>query len=625
MATNKEKLFTEFPPVATGAWEEVINADLKGADYEKKLVWKTSEGFSVRPYYRAENLEGIAFLGTQPGQFPYVRGTKANNNWQVRQTVEVADPKSANARALDVLMRGADALSFSVSEGKSWTAADLDTLLKGIEIKAISLNFTGCGVAHIAELFINKVKSEKLDPEDVHVSFDIDPLIKKLSLKGKTGSCHTGGTCFDKVKSLIEAAAPYKRMRFVTVNGKTFHNCGSTIVQELAFTLAVGHEYVVEGMNAGLTVDQIAPSLMFNLAISSNYFMEIAKFRAARLLWANAMAPYNPTRGCSSKMKIHATTSMWNMTVYDPYVNMLRGTTEAMSAALAGVDSLEVLPFDAAYAKPGEFSTRIARNTQLLLKEESHFNQVADPAGGSYYIENLTQSIAGEAWKLFLQVEEMGGYTKAFEAGFIQAQVKASADAKDKAVSTRREILLGTNQYPNFTEVAEPAVIATQGAGCACGCTGSKEIEGNVLKPYRGAMAFEQMRLAVDRSGKQPEAFMLTVGSLAFARARAQFASNFFGCAGIRPIDNVRFDSVEEGVKAALASKAPIVVLCSSDDEYATFAPEAQKLLGDKAILVVAGDPACRPELEAAGITRFISVRSNVLETLKGYQKELGI
>ncbi|MDR2935725.1 MAG: acyl-CoA mutase large subunit family protein [Rikenellaceae bacterium] len=624
MATNNEKLFSEFPPVATGAWEEVINADLKGADYEKKLVWKTAEGFSVRPYYRAESLEGIAFLDTRPGQFPYVRGTKANNNWQVRQTVDVADPKAANARALDVLMRGADSLSFRISEGRSWTAADLDALLKDIEIKAISLNFTGCGVAHVAGLVIEKVKNEKLDPEDVHVSFDIDPLVGKLSLKGKTGSCCEGGTCFDKIKSLIEAAGPYKRMRLVTVNGKTFHNCGSTIVQELAFSLAVGHEYVVRGMEAGLTVDRIAPSLLFNFAISSNYFMEIAKFRAARMLWANVMAPYNPARGCSSKMKIHATTSMWNMTVYDPCVNMLRGTTEAMSAALAGVDSLEVLPFDAAYAAPGEFSTRIARNTQLLLKEESHFNQVADPAGGSYYIENLTRSIADEAWKLFLQVEEQGGYTKAFETGFIQARVKASADARDKAVSTRREILLGTNQYPNFTETADAAVTADATAStCSCGCSDGQNPM--VLHPYRGSMAFERMRLAVDRSGKEPAAFMLTVGALAFARARAQFASNFFGCAGIRPIDNVRFGSVEEGVKTALESKAPIVVLCSSDDEYAAFAPEAKKLLGDKAILVIAGDPACRPELEAAGITRFVSVRSNVLETLKGYQKELGI
>ncbi|MEE1099850.1 MAG: methylmalonyl-CoA mutase family protein, partial [Alistipes sp.] len=299
------------------------------------------------------------------------------------------------------------------------------------------------------------------------------------------------------------------------------------------------------------------------------------------------------------------------------YVNMLRGTTEAMSATIAGVNSLEVLPFNAAYEAPTEFSQRIARNVELLLKHESHFDQVVDPAGGSYYIENLTKSIAEEAWKLFLEVEDKGGYTAAFEQGFIVEKVKASAAAKDKNISTRRQILLGANQYPNFTEVASEELSA-----CA---VERKASEGNVLTPYRGAMAFEQMRLMVDRSGKSPKAFMLTCGNLAMARARAQFSCNFFACAGIKVQDNTFFKSVEEGVNAALESKAEIVVVCSSDDDYAEVAPKVKELLAGKAILVVAGAPACAAELEAQGITNFINVKSNVLETLKFYLKELGI
>ena len=628
MAENKEtKLFADFPPVSTEQWEEVINKDLKGADYEKKLVWRTMEGFNVRPYYRAENLEGISFLGSRPGEFPYVRGTRANNNWLTRQTIEVNDPKEANARALDVLMKGADSLGF-VIKNKEFTAEDLDTLLAGIELKAVELDFTGCGAARVADLLIDKVKKAGLDPENVKVSFNIDPIVKRLTLKGNFGCSEDGSKHFETLRSLIEKAAPYKRMRFIGVNGSVFHNSGSTIVQELAFSLAVGHEYIAKLTDMGLSVDQVAPSIVFNLAVSSNYFMEIAKFRAARMLWANIAKAYNPTRGCASKMKIHAVTSQWNMTVYDPYVNMLRGTTEAMSAAIACVDSMEVTPFDAPYEKPTEFSSRIARNVQLLLKEESHFNQVADPAGGSYYVENLTRSIAEEAWKLFRQVEDMGGYIAAFKAGFIQEQVEASAAKKDKNVATRRESLLGTNQFPNFMETAGDATAeeAVRPHACSCHCAHNNAADGvRPLKPYRGAMPFEQLRLAVDRSGKKPTAFMLTVGNLAFCRARAQFSSNFFACAGIKPIDNIRFGSVEEGVKAALDAKADIVVICSSDDEYATYAPEAFKLIGDKAVFVVAGDPASRPELEAAGIKNFIHIRSNVLETLKQYQQELGI
>ena len=627
MANKEQKLFAEFPPVSTEQWESVIAVDLKGADYEKKLVWRTAEGFNVRPYYRAENLDGIKYLGSQCGEFPYVRGTGKDNNWRIVQTIEVGCPKEANAQATVLLTKGVESIGFVIGD-KEFSAADLDTLLSGISVKNTELVFSGCATKKVAGLFIDKMDKEGVDPETVRASFVLDPIVKKLTLKG-TMACKNG-QCkgFENLASLISKGAAYKRIRFVNVSGEIFHNSGSTIVQELAFTLAAGHEYVVKLMEQGLSVDQVAPALRFSMAISSNYFMEIAKFRAARLLWANIMAPYNPSRGCASKMKVHAVTSKWNMTVYDPYVNMLRGTTEAMSAAVSGVHSIEVLPFDTPYEKPTDFSARIARNVQLLLKEESHFNQVCDAAGGSYYIENLTNSIAEQAWNLFRQVEEKGGYIAAFEAGFIQDQVEASAAKKNSNIATRRETLLGTNQFPNFNEVADEAItedVVTGKSTCKCGCASQAADGVRPLKPYRGAMAFEQMRLKVDRSGKQPKAFMLTCGALAFARARAQFSCNFFACAGIRVQDNTYFKSVEEGVKAALEAKAEIVVICAADDDYATLAPEAFKLLGGKAIFVVAGAPACKEELEAQGIKNFISVRNNVLETLQYYLKELGI
>ena len=611
--TKREKLFTEFPPVPTEQWEEVITADLKGADYERKLVWRTGEGFNVRPYYRAENLEGIRFLGSQAGEFPYVRGTRSHNRWRVHQTIEVKCPKEANAEALKLLNSGVDSLGFSIAK-EEFSAADLDQLLAEIHIPAVELTFCGAHTGRIAELVIDKLEKEGLAAE-AHVAFCIDPIVKGLSQKGDFCSPN-GEKCFAKISSLIERTREYKHIRIVTVSAGIFANAGSTIVEELAFALAAGNDYMARLTDAGLSANIAARKLRFSFAVTSNYFLEIAKFRAARMLWANIVKAYNPEKECAGKMMIHARTADWNQTVYDPYVNMLRGTTEAMSAAIGGVHSLEVTPFDAAFETPTEFSKRIARNVELLLKHESHFDQVVDPAGGSYYVENLTQSIAAEAWKLFLEIEEKGGYTAAYKAGWIKERIEASAAAKDKAIATRRQILLGANQYPNFTEVA-PAEVTEKAV--------ERVSTPGVLNPYRGAMAFEAMRLHVDRSGKQPKAFMLTAGHLAMARARAQFSCNFFACAGIRVQDNTFFKDLEEGVKAALDSKAEIVVLCSSDDCYAELAPQVKEMLGGKAILVVAGAPACMPELEAQGIHNFIHVKSNVLDTLHNYLTQMGI
>ena len=615
--TEREKLFTEFPPVSTEQWEAAIATDLKGADYERKLVWRTPEGFNVRPYYRAENLEGIEFLGSQAGEFPYVRGTRNSNDWRIHQTLTVDSAAKANAEALKILNAGVDAIGFHITS-EEFAAEDLETLLKDIYLPAVEITFSGKKMGKVAGLVIDKVETMGLKKDDVHINFCIDPIVKNLSTKGHfCCSDPKGEHCFSKIVELIKRTADYKGIRVVNVSGGTFSNAGSTIVEELAFTLSAAHDYLVKLTEAGLTVDEAARKIRFTFAVTSSYFMEIAKFRAARLLWATIVKGYNPECECSCKMFAHAVTSTWNQTVYDPYVNMLRGTTEAMSASLAGVHSLEVTPFDYAFEAPTDFSKRIARNVELLLKHESHFDRVVDVAGGSYYVENLTRNIAEQAWKLFLEVEDKGGYVAAFQQGFIVDRVKASAAAKDKNIATRRQILLGANQYPNFTEVAADAItedVVTR-----------KTVEGNVLVPYRGAMAFEQMRLHVDRSGKAPKAFMLTCGSLAMARARAQFSCNFFACAGIRVQDNTFFKSVEEGVAAALESKAEIVVICSSDDDYAELAPRAKELLGDKAIFVVAGAPACTPELEAKGITNFINVKSNVLETLKFYLKELGI
>ena len=294
-----------------------------------------------------------------------------------------------------------------------------------------------------------------------------------------------------------------------------------------------------------------------------------------------------------------------------------------MSAALAGVDSITVRPFDKIYQTPDDFSERIARNQQLLLKEECHLDKVVDPSAGSYYVEVLTNSLADVAWKLFLEVEEKGGFSVAVNAGEIQNAVNASNVVRKKAVATRREILLGSNQYPNFTEVAADKI--QEKGSCCCGGGHCGEATIPALDFSRGASEFEALRMATEKSGKTPKVFMLTIGNLAMRLARSQFSANFFACAGYKIIDNLGFDTVEAGVEAAVKAGAEIVVLCSSDDEYAEFAPAAYKALAGRAEFVVAGAPACADDLKAQGIDQFVNVKSNVLETLKAFNAKLGI
>ena len=621
MADSKEKLFSDFSPVTTEQWMEKITADLKGADFEKKLVWRTNEGFKVKPFYRKEDLEGLKTTDALPGEFPYLRGNKKDNNeWLVRQEIRVDDVKEANAKALDILNKGVDSLSFHV-KAKELNAAYLETLLDGICAECVELNFSTCQghVVELANLLVEYFQKKGYDLNKLQGSINFDYL-NKMVAKGKEK-----GSLVDTAKALIAATAALPEYRVINVNALTLNNAGAYIYQELGYALAWGNEYMNQLTEAGVPAATVAKKIKFNFGISSNYFLEIAKFRAGRMLWADIVNSYLAEGDCkcAAQMKVHAETSSFNLTIFDSYVNLLRTQTEAMSAALAGVDSMTVVPFDKAYETPNDFSERLARNQQLLLKEESHFDKVIDPAAGSYYIENLTVSIAKQAWDLFLAVEDEGGFYAAVKAGKVQEAVNASNKARHEAVAKRKEILLGTNQYPNFTELAGDK--RPLEAVCCCGGGHHDTCEKDVptLNFDRAASEFEALRLQTEASGKRPKAFMLTIGNLAMRQARAQFSCNFLACAGYEVVDNLGFSSVDEGIDAAMAAKADIVVLCSSDDEYAEYAIPAFKALNGRAMFIVAGAPACMDELKAAGIENFIHVRVNVLETLKEYNAKL--
>ena len=618
MATDKERLLSEFPAISTQEWKDKIVTDLKGADFERKLVWRTNEGFNVNPFYRREDLEGLSTPKVMPAEYPYVRSTRMDNEWLIRQDINVNDPKEANEKALDILNKGITSLGFKLRRDQV-NKETLAILLKGIMPEAIELNFSCCisVAAQLAGELATYLTEVGADVAQCKGSINFDPFKKQL-VKGISNP-QWEAMC----AQLLDAVRPLPQYRVLTVNALNINNAGAYIYQELGYALSWGAELIDKLTEAGYSIEELTSRIKFVFGVGSNYFMELAKFRAARWLWAEIIGAYGDQyKGDAAKIHMHAVTSTWNKTIYDAHVNLLRTQTEAMSATLGGVDSLTVQPFDVTYQESDNFSERIARNQQLLLKEESHFDKVIDPAAGSYYIEHLTNALAEQAWKLFLAVEEEGGFAAAVEAGSVQKAVNASNAKRHAAVAARKEIFLGTNQFPNFTETAAQKVAEVEVGGHSCGC-GAPSIE--ALNFDRGASEFEALRLATERSGKEVKVFMLTIGNLAMRLARSQFSSNFFACAGYKVLDNLGFATVQEGVDAGLAAGASIIVLCSSDDEYAEFAPEAYKYLAGRAEFVVAGAPACADDLKAVGIENFINVKSNVLETLRQFNQKLGI
>jgi len=520
---SQEKLFAEFPDVSTEEWEATIQADLKGADYEKKLIWKTLEGIAVKPYYRKADTDGISWLlNTLPGEFPFARGSKkTDNNWEIRENIYEEDAATANAAAKHALERGADAVCFLRG-----TQADIPTLSAGIDSSKAYYDFV-------------------------------------------------------ENKSVIKT--------------HNYHNAGANIIQELSIALYGGLEQMDALTEAGQTAEQAATQISFSISVGSRYFLEIAKIRALRILWANLLKEY----GVTGTAKIHACTSMWNASVFDPNVNMLRVTTEAMSAAIAGADSITVIPYDAVFKKPDEFSCRIARNVQLLLKNECNFHKIVDPSAGSYYIETLTEQIASKALEAF----------KNFDPNSIQKAIDESWKQKEKLIAQRREVFIGTNQYPNLQEKMSDKITVS-------------------LNIRRGPQVFEALRLQTEKSGKTPKVFLWTAGDLGMRLARATFMKNFFGCAGYTVIDTNGITSVAEGIELVKKNSPQIVALCSKDDEYLGLAKEIFPALEKEfpgIIRIIAGNPKDAEDLKASGAQDFVHVLTNAIDSLSSYQKKLGI
>ena len=621
---HTNSLFSEFPGISNREWEEKIIKDLKGRD-PAKLLWQTPEGFSVKPYYREDDLQDLEYLNSLPGMFPFLRGgTEGQNPWNIRQDMPAGEPAVINKKALEVIKRGVQEIGFDVSDID--TVEELELLLAGIDPSKTAIHFyRSVSYPKTLELFLTVLDRKNVNLSAVKGSFNFDPISYVL----RNGDFYQSWDAnVEEMVGLLEATHRVLPLfKVIQVGGNLFQDGGGTLVEELAFALASGNEYLAALTDKGLKPDVVATHMQFTFALGQNFFLEIAKLRAARILWATIVEQYHPTTVEVCKMDMHCVTAYWNMSVYDPYVNMLRTATEGMAGALGTADSITTLPFDLSFEQPTDFARRIARNQQLIFKEESHLDKVADPAAGSYLVENLTHAFATHAWKLFQEIEKRGGMIPAIREGLVQEKISASKEKKEQAFASRKEVMIGTNQYPNLSEqmldkITTPAESPSE-----------KKTTYPVIQPFRITSAFDTLRLNTEKyvkaGNKQPVVFLFTTGNLAMLRARAGFATNFFGCAGYKVIDNPGFSDLDLGIQKALDTQADIVVMCSSDETYPEVVPQiAMKLKArnPRIQIVVAGYPQEHISmLTEAGVDGFIHVKSNLLEELNKYQHLLGI
>ncbi len=610
---TKNRLFDDFPPVTSREWKEKIIADLKGADFDRKLVWHTEEGFDVQPYYRQEDLDRTNT--PTAGSNRALPGIQQGNKWSIRQDLVVdPDPEACNCRIRNILDRGVEAIGLDFRHIKNTDAAKIESLFREIDIEKIPFYFWNVSEPlQLFDVLISFINNSGKNPERFSGSLGVDP-VGHMVKHGEIDPSH-----FDAIAEIIrKGAGLFPLFRTITIDAGSMQDGGSTLSQELGFGLAMANTYLDELTSRGLEPADIASQISFSFATGPNYFMEIAKPRAARHLWniiLNEWGVKAPT-----PMHIHSRSAAWNLTLYDANVNMLRTTTETMSASLGGSDVVSVLPFDQWYREENEFSSRIARNIQVILKEEAYFDKVADPAAGSYYIEKLTESIIAQAWHHFLQAEEKGGFIEAFRQGIVQDEVDVSMKNKRNRAASRRDAVLGVNQYPAFSEMLLDQEVLIPDT------PGETTTTFRPIHPFRVAGEIEELRLQTEKSKKRPRVFLLKYGEPAWRTARAMFAGNFFACAGYEILDNLGFDSIEKGITAAKKSAADIVVLCSSDEAYGTTAPAVYDALHENTLIVIAGYPKHSIEaLNEKGIEHFIHVKSNLLDELRNFQDLLKI
>lgn len=668
-STEVDISFGEFTVPTYDDWRKEAEAALKGADFEKSLVKKVIEGFSTQPIYRAEDIAQQS--ESLPGQFPYRRGARAlgyqEQPWEVAQTIAALTPAEFNERALHDLDRGQTALNITLGCGKCncglvlRTACDWSAAFKGIALDTVPVYINpGSNGLAVLGMYVNEFKSRDLCSSKMKGGVLYDPLAR-LAGKGKL-NC-TLENAYDQMAEMTKWASE-KDISFKTIGVSTlpYHDSGADAIQETAVALSTAVEYLRELEKRGLTIDQAARHIRFSVGLGANLFLEIAKLRALRQLWASVVVSCGGSKE-SAKINLHGRTSGWSETKVDPWVNILRGTTQAFSGVMGGVDSLDVLPFDHAVRSSDEFARRIARNTQLILQGECNLDKVVDPVGGSWYVEAMTDKLSREIWSLFQTIESEGGMSAAILSGSIQTRINKTAAKRYELIDQRRQTLVGINRYVNLEEkpldpvelqkpaeccgkkvslpectktVCCAAKAAAEGASlCQIGdaISGDQSITAEALPKRHASERFESLLAKAEsyqlQNGKRPQIFFANMGPLRQFKARADFSQDFLRAGGFDCVYTPGFQTPEEAAKAAAESGLGACVICSTDDTYPEIVPAfcaALKAIKPEMKIALAGYPKDYVEtFKAAGVDIFIHVRANCYETLASLQSDLGL
>ncbi|MGG0174768.1 methylmalonyl-CoA mutase family protein [Gottfriedia acidiceleris] len=706
-SVTENTLFHEFPIPTFQQWREVAEKSLKGATIEEKLFTCTYEGISLKPMYRKEDIENYVHLSSMPGDFPYVRGTNEGGyregTWDVCQEIIFSTPEEFNEAARNDLKKGQTMLHIALDETR-WlepginekklndkigvsisTLQDFQTAFQDINLEEIPIYIeAGKNGFPIFATFMAFLQKQNQNPKKLRGCIGLDPLGQLIQRGTLSYSINQAFEMMANITDWSKEHAPL--VQTIVVGAHSYHEAGGNAVQELAFAIATGLEYLRKVQSQHITIDDVAQRMRFSFSIGSNLFMEIAKFRAARMLWARIVKELGGNE-TSQKMSIHASTSSWTKTIHDPYVNILRGTMEAFGGIIGGVNSLCVSPFDEAIRPANEFSRRIARNTQLILEKEANLGKIEDPAGGSWYIESLTISLAERAWELFQRVEAFGGMYSAIQAGFPQETVARTAEEKKENIKRRKDKFVGSNIFPNLNEnvintevsnvqkeqqsntaTVKKSKYSDVKQNLAYDSVIKKELQDFIsnnsienairaaysgasiedlvdaikypvsitpsvrtLRIHRGAEPFEELRMHSEaykhRTGGLPKVLVVNIGSVSDYKARNAFITDFFEVGGFKVIQHDGSHSITEAVQT---SQASIIVICSSDNKYPELVRSLVSIIkGYKAetSVLLAGNPSRLDKslYMQAGVDDFIHTEVNNYEKLLEFQIKGGI
>ncbi|MDO4581617.1 MAG: methylmalonyl-CoA mutase family protein [Bacillota bacterium] len=674
--------FDEFAPTSYDAWKEEATASLKGAPFEKKLLSKTYEGIVLQPLYTKDDAESFAQKNSFPGAMDYLRGVKAGGYlqqpWVIAQGSDAVLPAEANQLFLQELQAGGNGISFDAENGLYLeNIDDMQALLKDICLKVSQPNvFCGASAAAFLGLLQTRNEQNGYPLDGIVGAAGADP----IGVYARDGKLDASlDNYFEQMAACLRwASKNTPQLKTIYIQGSVYHNAGANAVQEIAAAMTTAIAYIDALQQRGFAIDEIAKAIRFEFSIGANFFMEIAKLRAVRVIWAQLIKAYGGSAE-AAKIDVAARTSAFTATVYDPYVNILRTTTQAFSGVVGGVNAMNVAPFDAAVRKSDELSRRVARNIQIMMQEEFNLLSPVDPAGGSYYIETLTGQLAEAAWKQLQDIEAKGGIIAALADGSLQDAVAAVLADRFKKLAVRADKAVGSNMYPNTAEQpldkhcrreeikqarAQAAAafagkrdqaavdkalseidccICTVAAAFAAGATVA-EVKAKLnagsaapvkaMPAHRWTEQFEALRGATEAAvaaGKPNiKVFLANMGPIPQHKARADFAAGFMEVAAFKVLKNNGFPTADEAIKAALDSKAEVVVICSTDDTYPELAPaiaKGVKAASPQTKVLLAGAPAAeyKDAYIAAGIDDFIHVKADCLSILTTIQKERGL